>query len=109
MTLHASIINCQSSKIALANKKFENIDTLFLKNKWSRIDNNKEFVAYSKYGYETEYFKIKLENDYIYVTIPLKSVPFHYTTRFRDLTEACEYVTIRFKEFADISGTHWVD
>jgi hypothetical protein len=101
MTLDASICKSLSSNYALANKHFEPIDTLFLENKWSRLDNNVDLVTYSKYGYETEYFKIKLEHDYICVTIPLKSVPYHYTTRFRDFTEACKYISVRFKEFTD--------
>ena len=101
MTLHASICKSLSSTFTLANRQFEPIDTLFLENKWSRIDNMEHIIAYSKYGYETEYFKIKLEHDFIYVTIPLKNVPYHYTTRFKDFTEASNYITIRFKEFTD--------
>lgn len=101
MTTLASICKPQSNNSALANKNFEHIDKLFLENKWSRIDNTKHIVTYSKCGYETEYFRMKLDTDFIYVTIPLKNVPYHYTTKFRDFTEASHYLTSRFYEFTD--------
>lgn len=83
----------------LANSNFEHIDKLFLLNEWSRIDNEVNIVSYSKCGHETEYFQVNLDDNLIYVTIPLKDVPYHYTTKFTDFMEACYYITIRFNEF----------
>lgn len=93
------------SEILLANtqlennwSKIENLNNLFLENNWSQIENTTHLVTYSKHGFETDYFRIKMDNNFVFVTVPLKQIPFVYITKFKDLAKATEYMEIRFKE-----------
>lgn len=95
----ASISKIQPNNLLLANPQFTNLDNLFLENNWTKIETTPHLVTYSKYGYETDYFQIKMDNNFIFITVPLKQIPFVYITKFKDFEKASEYMEIRFKEF----------
>jgi len=83
----------------IKNKGFLLLDELFRENGWHIIKNDPNWIAYTKQGYETEYVEIKIGNDNIVVSIPIKNSPFQYKTSFTNYFLASEYIEARFKEF----------
>lgn len=78
------------------------LNDLFKANGWQQIEhNNKDLIMYSKPGKETEFFKISLDNNIIYVSVPLKNSIFQYKTKFVDYYSAIKYTESKFNYFID--------
>ena len=56
---------------------------------------------YSKPGNETEFFKIALDNNIIYVSVPLKNSNFQYKTKFDNYYSAIKYTESKFNYFIE--------
>ena len=103
---------CQTStpnSITLCNPEFYSVDAFFAEKGWSRVDNTPTQVAYSKLGHETEYFQVTIKDkpSFVMVTIPLKSIPYHYSTKFTTIDdELLNYIRKRFADFVDTSAYH---
>jgi len=95
---NGSILNCE-----LKNKGFVLLDALFKKHQWHLIKNEFNWIIYSKFGHETEFFEIKLDATTVYVSIPIKNSQFQYRTTFKDYFQASEYVEERFIEFIKLN------
>ena len=81
------------------NKGFMFLDSMFRDNGWVAIKNEIDWICYSKPGFETEYFEIKINSSKIYVSIPLRNSIFQYKTSFKNYFTASEYIEERFKDF----------
>ena len=103
---------CQTStsnSSTLCNPEFYSVDAFFAEKGWSRVDNTSTQVAYSKLGHETEYFQVTIKDkpSFVMVTIPLKSIPYHYSTKFTTIDdELLNYIRKRFADFVDTSAYH---
>ena len=93
MLLDNTIINI-NSELKLLNNLFEN-------NGWKIEDDNKfsDHIIYFKTGKETEFFKISLDNNNIYVSVPLKNSNFQYKTKFVDYYSAIKYTETKFNYY----------
>jgi hypothetical protein len=58
------------------------------------------WICFSKPGFQTEYFEIKIDQSKIFVSIPIKNSLFQYKTSFKDYYSASEYIEERFKDFS---------
>jgi len=83
----------------LVNKGFFILDTMFKTNGWHFTKNESNWICYTRLGYETEYFEIKIEQLKICVSIPIKNTRFQYTTSFKDYFSASEYIEEVFNDF----------
>ena len=81
------------------NKGFMFLDSMFRENGWVTIKNEIDWICFSKPGFETEYFEIKIDASKIYVSIPMRNSIFQYKTYFKDYFTASEYIEERFKDF----------
>lgn len=102
MSLTHDMLSNSSSLIneySLINKGVLLLDEMFLKNGWHNIKNEFNHIVYTRTGYETEYFEIKVDMTKVYVSIPIKNITYQYTTSFDNYFLASEYVESRFKDF----------
>jgi hypothetical protein len=86
------------------NNELKLLNELFKCNGWQQIENNdklSDHIMYSKQGNETEFFKIALDNNIIYVSVPLKNSEFQYKTKFVDYYSAIKYTESKFYYFID--------
>ena len=72
------------------------ITELFKVYGWSCKSNTPQHVSYSRDGYNLDTFDIRMEQNRISVSIPLKDV--QYKTSFQSYSDAMNYVIVRFLE-----------
>jgi hypothetical protein len=82
----------------IQNKGFLLLDTMFKNNGWQLNKNEMNWICFSKTGFQTEYFEIKIDQSKICVSIPIKNSIFQYKTSFKDYFSASEYIEERFKD-----------
>ena len=84
----------------IKNKGFMLLDSLFKENGWHMTKNEMNLIEYTKFGYESDFFQIKLDQKNVYVSVPIKNSPYQYKTSFNNYFDASEYVEKRFKDYA---------
>jgi len=91
------------NQIDIVNKGFLFVHQLFTQSNsgWYLSENQFGHICYTRKGYETDIFEIKLDRNKIYVTIPIKNSPFQYKTSFTDYSSASDYLEQRFYDFND--------
>jgi hypothetical protein len=94
-----TITNTTYLNTEIKNKGFVLLDELFKRYGWQMTKNQMNWISYYKFGHETEYFEIKIEQSKIHVSIPIRNLHFQYTTSFNDYFTASEYLEERFKDF----------
>jgi len=93
-TLSESILNTE-----IKNKGFAILDSIFKENGWHLSKNEMNWICYTKFGYETDVFDIRIDDKTIQVGIPLKNSKYSYISKFTSYFLASEYIESRFKEF----------
>ena len=92
--LSESILNTE-----IKNKGFAILDSIFKENGWILCKNEMNWICYTKFGFETDVFEIRVDENTIHVGIPVKNSPFKYVTKFNNYFLASEYVEDRFKDY----------
>jgi hypothetical protein len=87
--------------VFVANKGFSILDSIFKEKGWHLIKNELNWICYSRVGYETTYFDIKILPDKIVVSVPVKNSPYQYVTSFTGYYEASEYVEQRLLDYIE--------
>lgn len=103
MTFATNMLS-ENDTIININNELNSLTELFKHNGWTKIKNNDnlaEHITYSKEGNETEFFKIELNNNIIYVSVPLKNSTFQYKTKFADYYSAIKYTESKFHYFIE--------
>jgi hypothetical protein len=88
-----------NSNTDIQNKGFLILDKMFRDNGWSMIKNEMDWICYTKFGYETDLFDIKIKQKSIQVSIPIQNSPYQFVTSFNDYFQASEYIEERFMDF----------
>ena len=83
----------------IQNKGFLFLDDLFKENGWQRIRNDLNWIMYTKNGYETDFFEIKINTKSIHVCVPLKNSLYQYKTSFNNYFETSEYIEKMLKDY----------
>jgi hypothetical protein len=83
----------------IKNKGFMMLDELFKEHGWTLANNEFNSISYVKLGNEIDSFDIEIDNNNIYVCVPLKNSEYKYETLFTDYFTASEYVEMRFQDF----------
>ncbi len=94
LTSNESIFNTE-----ITNKGFALLDNMFKEYGWHMIKNEISWICYTKIGYETDIFDIKITQKSIQVSVPIKNSQFQFVTTFKDYFQASEYVEARFYDF----------
>jgi hypothetical protein len=100
-----NVLSNNSNPDTIVNMGFKDTDCLFKSNGWHRVTNKFEHITYTRFGFETEFFEIKLDRDNIYVSVPLKKIPFQYKTSFNSYFLATEYIEEKFLDFISLLHT----
>ena len=74
------------------NKGFAILDSTFKQNGWHLIKNEMNWITYTKLGDETSYFDIKISQDNIVTSIPIKNSRYQFVTSFKSYYEASEFI-----------------
>ncbi len=82
------------------NKMFTDIHQEFLNNGWHLRENTMTKMLYYNPISPMDEFKIRLENKLIYITIPIISGNYEYTTKFTNYFLANEYILLHLKNYA---------
>jgi TFIIF-interacting CTD phosphatase-like protein len=85
--------------ISIKNKGFLLLAELFRDHGWNICKNEMNWICFTKFGHETEFFEIHIDLSKIHVSIPIKNSPYQYNTSFQNYFEASEYIEERFKDF----------
>jgi hypothetical protein len=101
MTITANTLS--GNTIININSELNLLNELFKSNGWKveHSNNTSDHIMYSKPGNETEFFKIALYNNIIYVSVPLKNSNFQYKTKFDNYYSAIKYTESKFNYFID--------
>ena len=101
MTITANTLS--GNTIININNELCLLNELFKSNGWQFERSNElaDYIMYSKPGNETEFFKIALDNNIIYVSVPLKNSNFQYKTKFDNYYSAIKYTESKFNYFID--------
>lgn len=83
----------------LKNNHFANLDSICKQNSWNIVKNELNWICYTKFGDETSYFDIKILQDKIIVSIPIKTSCYQYVTTFENLEEASNYIKQRLYDY----------
>ena len=101
MTITANTLS--GNTIININSELNLLNELFKSNGWKIEHGDKlsDHIIYSKPENETEFFKISLDNNKIYVSVPLKNSNFQYKTKFDNYYSAIKYTESKFNYFID--------
>jgi hypothetical protein len=85
-------------------QEFASMNEMFQNNGWNLCINEKEHFAYTRHGYETEYFEIKKKykngNFINYeISFPLVNSTFQYKTTSDDSLYTRNYLADKFKQY----------
>lgn len=94
MLLNHSILNTE-----IKNKGFAILDEMFKKYGWHLQKNELNWINYTKFGDETSCFDIKISNDKISVSVPLKNSIYQFITTFKGYYEASEFIEDKFFDY----------
>ena len=83
----------------IKNKGFAILDNIFKQHGWTLAKNEINWINYTKFGDETSYFDIKIANDKIIVSVPLKNSIYQFVTTFKGYFEASEYIEQKFYDY----------
>lgn len=76
----------------IKNKGFAILDSSFKQHGWRLAKNEFNWINYTKFGDETSYFDIKISNDKIIVSVPMKNSIYQFVTTFKSYYEASEFI-----------------
>jgi hypothetical protein len=85
----------------IVNKGFAILDGTFKERGWYLIKNEINWISYSKVSDESSYFDIKILQDKIVVSVPIKNSSYQYVTSFKSYYEASEYVEQRLIDYME--------
>jgi len=91
------------NRIININNELKILHNLFKSNGWQidTADKISESIIYSKEGNETEFFKIEVNNNNVYVSVPLKNSTFQYKAKFDNYYSAIKYTESKFYYYID--------
>jgi len=101
--MHHSFLQDNQSSIPseIKNKGFLLFDEMVREHGWHLIHNEMNRICYTKVGYETDVFDIRILEKTIKVSIPLRNSKYQFVTQFNDYFTANEFLESRFFDFMD--------
>ena len=86
-------------KSIIVNKGFMILEEKFLGFGYHFVNNSIDHLLFQKKGNDYDFFEIRVSNDKIFVSVPIKTSRFQYKTHFLSYFEASEYVEMQLNNF----------
>jgi hypothetical protein len=83
----------------IKNKGFAILHSTFKQNAWHLIKNEMNWITYTKLGDETSYFDIKISQDKIIVSVPIKNSTYQFVTSFKSYYDASDFIEQKFLDY----------
>lgn len=81
------------------NKGFMILEEKMLGFGYQYVVNSMDHLLFQKKGNDYDFFEIRVSNDKIFVSVPIKKSRFQYKTHFSSYFEASEYVEMQLNNF----------
>jgi hypothetical protein len=81
------------------NKGFMILEEKMLGFGYHYVVNSMDHLLFQKKGNDYDFFEIRISNDKIFVSVPIKKSRFQYKTHFSSYFEASEYVEMQLNNF----------
>jgi hypothetical protein len=81
------------------NKGFMILEEKMLEFGYHYVVNKIDHLLFQKKGNDYDFFEIRISNDKLFVSIPIKNSRFQYKTQFTSYFEASEYVEMQLIDF----------
>ena len=95
-----SAITCSNEfKSMCINKGFMILEEKMLGFGYHYVVNSMDHILFQKKGNDYDFFEIRVSNDKIFVSVPIKKSRFQYKTHFLSYFEASEYVEMQLNNF----------
>ena len=95
-----SATTCSSEfKSMCVNKGFMILEEKMLGFGYHYVVNSMDHILFQKKGNDYDFFEIRVSNDKIFVSVPIKKSRFQYKTHFLSYFEASEYVEMQLNNF----------
>lgn len=98
-TTSLMLSNDSLSNSVIQNKRFSILHDTLTQNGWKLVVNEMYWINYTKEGDETSYFDIKVTQNKIMVSVPIKNSIYQYTTSFTSYYEASEFLEKKMYEY----------
>jgi hypothetical protein len=98
-TNDSMLLNDPILKSELQNKGFVILDEMFKKHSWYLQKNEMNWINYMKFGDETSHFDIRITNDKIVVSVPIKNSIYQFVTTFKSYYEASDFIEQKFFDY----------
>ena len=86
-------------KSMCVNKGFMVLEEKMFGFGYQYVVNSMDHLLFQKKGNDYDFFEIKVSNDKIFVSVPIKKSRFQYKTHFSSYFEASEYVEMQLNHF----------
>lgn len=86
-------------KSMCVNKGFMILEEKMLGFGYHYVVNSIDHILFQKKGNDYDFFEIRISNDKIFVSVPIKKSRFQYKTHFLSYFEASEYVEMQLNNF----------
>jgi len=83
----------------IKNKGFAILHSTFKQNGWHLIKNEMNWITYTKSGDETSYFDIKIPQNKIIVSVPIKNSTHQFVTPFNSYYAASEFIEQKLLDY----------
>ena len=81
------------------NKGFMILEEKMLGFGYQYVVNSMDHILFQKKGNDYDFFEIRISNDKIFVSVPIKKSRFQYKTHFLSYFDASEYVEMQLNNF----------
>lgn len=81
------------------NKGFMILEEKMLGFGYQYVVNSMDHILFQKKGNDYDFFEIRVSNDKIFVSVPIKKSRFQYKTHFLSYFDASEYVEMQLNNF----------
>jgi len=89
-----------NSSSEIKNKGFLILNETFSQYGWRLVKNEMNWISYTKFSDDTSFFDIKILQDKIVVSVPIKNSPYQYVTSFKIYYDATEYIEQKLFDYS---------
>jgi hypothetical protein len=104
MQTHNNVLSDTGVELKCKIKAFASLEELFIKYNWTLVKNELVYVCFQKIGNDYDFFEIRINQDKIDVTIPLKNSRYKYITHFDSYFAASEYIEMHLLDYESSSN-----
>ena len=104
-TQSSTAISIDTTNISI-NKGFMILAEKMIEYGYHYVVNKIDHILFQKKGNDYDFFDIRISNNKLFVSIPIKNSRFQYKTQFTSYFEASEYVEMQLIDFESKNDLH---